>query len=572
MINTENLCMGCMNDNGGEEICSICGHDSSIQNHIEALPIKFMLGNRYIIGKALAVNGEGITYIGWDKATDSIVKIKEYFPLGIAIRNPDTSVAIAEDKKYVFNEGLLEFLEINRNIMKQSKASLVCVNDVFEWSGTAYAILENVQGITLRDFLSRNGGILKWEQARALMLPLIDTIGEMNSIGIVHKGISPETILVGRDGKLRITDYSINKLRIAGADIESQLFDGYAAIEQYGIYDMQIGEHTDVYGFCATLFNVLIGTEIPKATLRIEDESLSIPAKFAEELPRHVLAALANGLKVKPQERTGEIEILKNELVYGEIAEKETKSAPKTDSSEKKEAKEQKAVIKANAKYVLISALATVLVFAVVGAILVFTVFRKDIFGNESEVVDSSSIDSAPVVDEIGSVDSDAAESVKLYAVPDFSGKTYAEIIEDEENKTFEISIVNKVYSDEFAKGKVCKQSVEKGKEVEKNTKIELTISLGAKEFKMPNVVGLDEQTAKLELLKAGFLYENIEVLEKYDEKSEPGVILSQTPEHSNQVNADMVVKIYKNTYEGEEPMGGGDDDEILAGIRGNTP
>lgn len=572
MINTENLCMGCMNDNGGEEICSICGHDSSIQNHIEALPIKFVINNRYIVGKALSVNGEGITYIGWDNATDSIVKIKEYFPLGIAVRNPDTSVAMAEDKKYVFNEGLLEFLEINRNIMKQSKTSLVCVNDVFEWSGTAYAVLENVQGITLRDFLDRNGGVLKWEQARALMLPLIDTIGAMNGIGIVHKGISPETILVGRDGKLRITDYSINKLRIAGADIESQLFDGYAAIEQYGIYEMQIGEHTDVYGFCATLFNVLIGTEIPKATLRIEDESLSIPAKFAEELPRHVLAALANGLKVKPQERTGEIEILKNELVYGEIVEKEIKSITKTAPQEEGKAKKQKAAIKSNAKYVLISALATVLVFAVVGAILVFTVFRKDVFGNESEVVDSSSIDSAPVVDEIGSVDSDAAESVKLYAVPDFSGKTYAEIMEAEENKTFEISITSKVYSDEFAKGKVCKQSVEKGKEVEKETKIELTISLGAKEFKMPNVVGLDEQTAKLELLKAGFLYENIEVLEKYDEKSEPGVIVSQTPEHSNQVNADIVVKIYKNTYEGEEPMGGGDDDEILAGIKENTP
>ncbi|MBR6533175.1 MAG: PASTA domain-containing protein [Clostridia bacterium] len=572
MINTENLCMGCMNDNGGEEICSICGHDSSIQNHIEALPIKFMINNRYIVGKTLKVNGEGITYIGWDKATDSIVKIKEYFPLGIAVRNPDTSVAIAEDKKYVFNEGLLEFLEINRNIMKQSLSSLVCVNDVFEWSGTAYAVLENVQGITLRDFLDRNGGILKWEQARALMLPLIDTIGAMNGMGIVHKGISPETILVGRDGKLRITDYSINKLRIAGTDIESQLFDGYAAIEQYGIYDMQIGQHTDVYGFCATLFNVLIGTEIPKATLRIEDQSLSIPAKFAEELPRHVLAALANGLKVKPQERTGDIEILKNELVYGEIVEKEVKSTAKTAPQEEGKTKKQKAAAKSNAKYVLISALATVLVFAVVGAILVFTVFKDDIFGNESKVVDSSSLDSAPVVDEIGSVDSDAAESVKLYAVPDFSGKTYAEIMEDEENKTFEISIANKVYSDEFAKGKVCKQSVEKGKEVEKNTKIELTISLGAKEFKMPNVVGLDEQTAKLELLKAGFLYENIEVLEKYDEKSEPGVILTQTPEHSNQVNADIVVKIYKNTYEGEEPMGGGDDDEILAGIKENTP
>lgn len=571
MINTEKLCMGCMNDNDGEKICSICGYDSSLQNHAQALPTRFVINSRYTVGKALSVNGEGITYIGWDNATDSIIRIKEYFPIGVAVRNPDTSVAIAEGKKYVFNEGLLEFLEINRNIMAQSLSSLVCVNDVFEWSGTAYAILENVQGITLRDFLDRNGGVLKWEQARALLLPLIDTIGAMNDIGIVHKGISPETILVGRDGKLRITQYSINKLRLAGTDIESELFGGYAAIEQYGIYEMQTGVYTDVYGFCATLFNVLIGAEIPKATLRIEDESLSIPAKFAEELPRHVLAALANGLKVKPQERTRNIEVLKNELVYGEIVEKEPKPQPKSVPQEKDKEKKTKVSLKSNAKYITISALATVLIFALIGVILVFTVFKDDVFGTESASSESTPLASAPVVDEIGSVDSDAAESVKLYTVPDFTGKTYAEIIEIEENQIFEISITAKMFSDEYAKGKVCKQSVEKGKEVEKETKIELTISLGTKEFKMPNVVGLDEQSAKLELLKAGFLYENIEVLEKYDEKSEPGVILEQTPEYSNMVNADMVVKIYKNTYEGEEPMGGGDDDEILAGIVANT-
>ncbi len=572
MINTENLCMGCMNETNGEQICSVCGYDSSLQNHSQALPTRFEIDNRYIVGKALSVNGEGITYIGFDKATENAVKIKEYFPLSVAVRNPDTSVSIADGKKYVFNEGLLEFLEINRNIMEQSLASLLEVKSVFEWGGTAYAIFENIQGITLRDFLDRNGGTLKWEQARALLLPLIDTVKEMNDSGIVHKGISPETILVGRDGKLRITDYSINKLRLDGTEVESQLFDGFAAVEQYGIYEMQTGAFTDVYGFCATLFTVLIGTVIPKATLRIEDQSLSIPARFAEELPRHVLAALANGLKVKPNERTRDIEALKNELVYGEIVENEPKAKVEQKDIPSKSQKKQSKASKSNAKYVVISALATVLVFAVIGAVLMFTVFKDDVFGTPSDPSESSSLSSAPQVDAIGSVDSDAAESVKLYTVPDFTGKTYAEIIDDEDNETFKISIKSKTFSDKYAKGQVCKQSVEKGKEVEKETKIELTISLGSKEFKMPNVVGLDELTAKLELLKAGFLYSNIEVLEKYDEQSEPGVILEQTPEYSKKVNADIVVKIYKNTYEGEEPMGDVDDSAILSDIIATTP
>ena len=225
-MDTEKLCMGCMNDIDGEQICPVCGYDNSLQNHSQALPVKYVIKNRYVIGKALSVNGEGITYIAWDLSNNVSVKIKEYFPLGVAFRNPDATVSIAPDKKYVFNEGLLEFIEIGRTIMSKSFPALQEVEDVFEADGTAYTVYQNIQGITLSDFLTRNGGVLKWEQARALFLPLIDTIKSMNDIGMVHGGICPETIIVGRDGKLRITEYSIKRLRVSDSDIENEFFDG----------------------------------------------------------------------------------------------------------------------------------------------------------------------------------------------------------------------------------------------------------------------------------------------------------------------------------------------------------
>lgn len=558
-MDTEKLCMGCMNDIDGEQICPICGYDNSLQNHSQALPVKYILKNRYVIGRTLSVNGEGITYIAWDLRTDNSVKIKEYFPLGIAIRNPDVTVSILPDKKYVFNEGLLEFMEIGRVIMGRDLPALQEVEDVFEDSGTAYTVYRNIQGITLSDFLERNGGVLKWEQARALLLPLIDTIKAMNDIGIYHNAICPETIIVGRDGKLRITDYSIRRLRISDSDVESELYDGYAAIEQYGIANMKTGAYTDVYGLCATLFKIFIGNDIPKATLRVQDPGLAIPSRFAEELPRHVLAALANGLKVSPQERTVNIEALKNELVYGEIV--EAKPEPKEDeiksSSKDKKVKEKKS---SGVKYVVASAGITAVVFLLVGAALYFGLLKGD---KEKTPTESNVVVSVPEEEDTTSKYEDLPE--KTYTIPDFTGKTYAEILEDENNENFIIVLNdNKVYSSKFARGQVCKQSVKKGKEVKKETKIELTISLGSKEFKMPNVVGLDEQSAKLELLKAGFLYENIKVLEKYDENSEPGVILEQTPEYSEKVNTDILVSIYKNTYEGEDPEQGGDDQAIL--------
>lgn len=553
MFDTERLCLGCMNDNGGERICPVCGFDSSTPNPEDNLPTKFILNNRFLVGKMIACDGEAVTYMGWDNSESAIVTIKEYFPKGFAHRNPDKTVSIISGGEYTFNEGLLEFEEINKIIMRSELPALVPVVSVFEENGTIYSVNSNIPGITLASFLEKNGGSLKWEQARALFLPLIDTIKGMNDNGIIHRAVSPDTIIVGRDGKLRISNYSIKKFRIEGSGLQTQLFDGYSAVELYGFDNMHEDTYTDVYGLCATLFKVLIGTVPPRADLRLQNDAMSIPAKFAEELPRQVLAALANGLQVLPQERTQNIEKFKNELVYGEISTPVVKHR-NTNSEQSKDAPAKKKKSGSSAKYAVISSVCTALVFLVIAGILVGTVFKDDIFGSDESTTSSDETSvSAPVVEQIGTIDSGAEFNAKQYPVPDFKGKTYAEIIDNKEYEMFEFSISDKNFSDDYAKGTICAQSVEPKSNVIRDTKIELTISLGSKEIKIANVKGLDETNAKLELLKQGFLYENIEVLEKYDEEMEPGVVLEQEPKFEEKVSVDDIVKIYINSYEGEE-------------------
>ena len=141
MISTDRLCMGCMNDNGGEQICPICGFDANAKNPKNAVPIKTIVNDRFLVGRVISANGEGIDYIGWDTANDSIVKIREYFPTGVAKRNPDKTVSMLNGKEYTFNEGLLEFLEINKAIKSSDLPSLVPVVDVFEENGTAFAVM-----------------------------------------------------------------------------------------------------------------------------------------------------------------------------------------------------------------------------------------------------------------------------------------------------------------------------------------------------------------------------------------------------------------------------------------------
>ena len=183
-----------------------------------------------------------------------------------------------------------------------------------------------------------------------------------------------------------------------------------------------------------------------------------------------------------------------------------------------------------------------------------FTVFRDSIFGNgndNSSKTDSTSSE-APVVSNIGDVDNtDDDDPEKLFTVPDLVGEYYSVVVENPENANFVFVIKGKEFSTE-PRGTICNQSVVKGSSVKKDTEIEVVISLGPKEFKMPSVLNRTEEEAKLELLKQGFLYQNIEVLEKYDEEYAPGQIIEQYPIAGETVNADIGIKIYINTYEGD--------------------
>ncbi len=549
MINTDRLCLGCMNDNGGEKFCPVCGFDAQSSNPENALPLKFKINNRYLLGRVLGSNGEGITYIGWDTLEDAVVKVREYFPQGFAERNPDKTVKIVEGSEYTFNEGLLDFLQINRTIMRSDLPSLMPIIEVFEENGSIYSVAKNISGITLSEFLDKNGGTLKWEQVRALFLPLLDTLIGMNNIGIIHGGISPDTIIVGRDGKLRISGYCVIKLRNSQSELDSELFSGYAAAEQYGLEGVSLGKYTDTYGLAATLFRVLIGTVPPSASQRLENDSMTISSKFAEELPRHVLSALANGLQVLPNNRTKDIEAFKNELVYGEV-EKATVAVNNVTNANEAPKKSS------SGKVAFLAAIITAVVFLGIGAALIFGVFKDQIFKKEDPSANKQPAVVEPDVDKIGDVDADAEVKPKHYVVPDFKGKFYADICNNEDYENFKFEIASTEFSDSIPVGAVVSQDVKNGTQVKKGTVIKLTISSGSKTVKMPSLQGLKPEEAILTLLKNGFLYSNIEIDKEsmLDEDKKLGVTINQEPKAGTTVSRFENVKVYINGEEVENP------------------
>ena len=393
-----------------------------------------------------------------------------------------------------------------------------------------------------------------------MFLPLIDTLKGLHEEGIIHGGISPETIMVGRDGKLRFSSISIPRLRMVNSSGFAELYSGYAAAEQYGKLEEKISEASDVYALSSVLFRVIIGIVPPSAEIRLNADTLSIPARFADELPRQVLVAMANGMQINVQNRTPNIDTFKNELVYGETQENIRRAANNRTAKPAKETESKPVSKGSSVKYAAISAGITAAIFVVI-AVVLCVVFKDEIFGTGDPIFNNSEIASMPDVDSIGEVDPGAAESVILYEVPNLVGKYFYQLEDEEDYERFKFVIKGKEFSDKYERGMICEQSVAAGSPVQKETEVQLTISLGPKEITIANVVGLDEMSAKLELLKQGFLYENIKVEEMYDADSAPGVVLRQTPEYKETVNAEILVTIYINTYEGDIVEPGSEDE-----------
>lgn len=544
MQNVENLCLGCMKDNGGADTCPFCGyHDDHLQT-APFMPPKAWLEDRYFVGKLIDNDGEGATYMGWDNTLQAPIYIREFLPTEMIDRKIDAlPITVKPEYATSFETHLKEFLELSRALARmRDLPAVIPVYDIFEANGTGYRISEYAESITFEEFLKRNGNVLTFEQTRSLLMPPLGTLSALHNAGIIHGGISPQTLIITRDGKVKFSGFAITALRDTRSDLRSRLFSGYSAIEQYG-FEGRKGPQTDIYAFAAVIYRALVGGDPPEATKRASNDSLTIPASVAGSIPRHALVALANSLQVMPGDRISSADELRNEFSSAAPA-----SAIAEDlADDEPEEIEEKSSKGKSVTYTLIAMIITVIVL---GVALYFLNAKLHIFGSKEEVV--SDVSAISTEEPLSYVDSGMTIKVK-----DITGTKYTDAVL-KYGSIYNLSVSEKKYSTNYAAGEIMEQSVAAGTDVPADKKADITVvvSLGPSTVTIPDLSGKSYEEAALQLVSLGFSPANISKVEKYSDSVKYGKVIEVEPASGTKdYDVNMQVKIYvSNTPESSAP------------------
>ena len=307
--------MGCMTDKGESVICPKCGlNEQELKNASpNFLQPGSRLNDRYTVGIALGQGGFGITYIGYDDVLGTRVAIKEYYPNDSAQRESESrTVRAFAGGETDFEKGKEKFLTEARTLARFSEyPGVVSVKDCFGANGTAYMVMQYLDGTDLKQYLNRHGGKLSESESVQILMPVTEALKEIHKTGIIHRDISPDNIFMTKDGQVKLIDFGAARQSFGdNKSISVTLKPGYAPEEQYRTRGNQ-GPWTDVYALSATLYRMVTGNTPPESIERVMDDELVIP----EYLLDNVRYALKKGMAVKAADRFENVEQLMNAIL-----------------------------------------------------------------------------------------------------------------------------------------------------------------------------------------------------------------------------------------------------------------
>ncbi len=285
------------------------------------LPQGTMIWGRYRVEYPIGMGGFGITYRAYDTEFGSVVAVKEYFPSGIVSRSPDGSVAVmARECEADYLHGIDRFLREARDVaFFRENPSIVKVYNFFKENGTAYMVMEFLEGCTLKDYIEQNGGRIDYAMAIQVIFTMMETLEEVHTAGLVHRDISPDNIFVCNDSSVRLIDFGAAKIssNLDNHSASVVLKQGYAPVEQYSSKG-NIGPWTDVYAFGALMYFMLTGEKPPESIDRMMDDEIVPPVQKNPAITPAINRVIMKALQMKVEDRYQNMAEMRADLLRGE--------------------------------------------------------------------------------------------------------------------------------------------------------------------------------------------------------------------------------------------------------------
>ena len=503
-----------------------------------------VLGKRYAVLSKIGAGGMADVYKGRDQMLNRYVAIKVL------------------KKQYKEDENFV------RKFRSEAQAAaglihpnIVNVYDVGEDRGLNYMVMELVEGITLKEYIERKGR-LSHKETISIAIQMCSGIGAAHASGIIHRDIKPQTIIISKDGKVKVTDFGIAKA-ITSNTVSTNAMGSvhYTSPEQArgGFSD----QRSDIYSIGITLFEMVTGqvpfdgeTTVEVAMKHLQQE-ITPPSELVPDIP-YSLEQIILKCTQKRYESTGAlIQDLKHSLVDPDgdfvvippiggmtdtviMTDKDLDDIRNGNDDEEYDTEEYdtdeydtdtmygnddndedyenyesgRGADEVNPHMHKIMKILTIVVVAIIVLILVFTVGKA-----------------AGVFKSFGGITTqDEEDKSGKVTVPDVRGMSEENAKALLNKKGLGIQVVTRKESKKYKAGKISKQTPEAGEKVSKHTKIEVVVSSGLVGSKkaIPDVSGMSETEAQNELEEEGF---KVTSSFQYDDSVECGKVISTTPE-----------------------------------------
>ncbi|MCM1498686.1 MAG: serine/threonine-protein kinase [Clostridium sp.] len=269
--------------------------------------------DRYVVEDVLGEGGFGITYLAVEQDSGEQVAVKEYFPLRLAVRqreNGELSVAVGNKAEY--ERGKARFIN-EASILKEFGylQGIVRVWDCFEANHTAYIVMDYIDGVTLREYISGHGS-MDYAELMEMLSPILKSLVTLHRHGVIHRDISPDNLMIGMDNHMYLIDFGAAK-EMERETTTVLLKAGYAPPEQY-LHDGELGAWTDVYALCATIYTALCGKAPADAVARLQGKDLLPLSGQGVKLAKWQWDAIAKGMSMRAAERFRDVGALYDAL------------------------------------------------------------------------------------------------------------------------------------------------------------------------------------------------------------------------------------------------------------------